>query len=265
MARDDFRWVGLTRVSTSGQAENGGGLETQRAAIEAFVKDRGDRLVGVLCDAGVSGTLDAMGKRIALAEALQMLNRNEADGIVVARLDRLGRELAVQEIVMAQIRKFGCVLASCDVSELDVIESDDDPTRRMFRQILAVFADYERLMIISRTQAGRRRKAKEGGWLGARVPPYGYEMDGMGNLREVPFEIAAIAVARTMRAAGATYAVIGEYLIQAGVRLRRGNRMLPHTVRQILIRSSEADYPQPAEMDTLAKMLMGLPVRAGVL
>lgn len=259
MSRDTFRWVGLTRVSTSGQVENGGGLDTQQAAIEAFVKGRGDRLVTVLCDAGVSGTLEAMNKRLALAEALQMLNRNEADGIVVAKLDRLGRELAVQEIVMSQIRKFGCKLASCDVSELDVIETDDDPTRRMLRQILAVFADYERLMIISRTQAGKQRKKREGGWLGNRTTPYGYELDGMGGLREVAYEINAIAVARTMRAMKATYAVIGEYLVQSGVRLRRGTQFRPVTVRQILVRASENDYPKPAELDNLAKLLMGMP------
>jgi DNA invertase Pin-like site-specific DNA recombinase len=274
MERTGFRWIGLTRVSTVGQAEDGGGLDTQKAVITKWVKDRDERLVAVLEDAGVSGTLDALGQRLALAKATHMLNLNEADGIVVAKLDRLGRELSVQEIILHKIGKLGCVLASCDAAEQEALVGDHDPARRMFRQMLAVFADFERNMIAARTQAGKQRKSAEvkarlanggtlaGGWVGNPWAPYGYEMDGEKGLREVPYEINAIAVARTMRARKATYSQIGEYLAGCGVRLRKGKMWHPQVVKQVLYRASVGDYPAPQTLDALAKTIMDLPVDA---
>src|SRR4051812_5008891 len=113
MTDSPFRWIGLPRVSTVGQAEEGGGIETQTAAIEAFVEARGDRLVKVIAENGVSGVAAKLIDRIALAEALAMLNRNEADGIVVDRLDRLGRDIYVQEKILHDVRSLGCAVASC--------------------------------------------------------------------------------------------------------------------------------------------------------
>lgn len=273
MDRDGFRWVGLTRVSTSGQADDGGGLETQQAAIEEFCRKREERLVKVLSDAGVSGLSAALADRIALAEALQMLNANEADGIVVAKLDRLGRDLFIQEKVLHEVRLMGCVVASCDVTELDALLNDDDPIRKMTRQILAVVAEYERSMIVARIQAGKNRKHAEiarraggqgltGGWMGAGHPPYGYELDGRGGLREVPHELEAIAQARTMRKAGATYKVCAEMFASSGVRLRKATKWHPEVVRCVLMKAQAADYPKSQPLNNLAKLIMGLPTDA---
>lgn len=258
MKSETYRWVGLTRVSTKGQADEGGSLDDQRERIEKFVAQRGDTLVEVFADAGVPGTLERFGQRVALAEALQMLNRGEADGVVVPRLDRLGRELALQEIVMHEIRKLGCTLASCDPGEQDIIDNDGDDLRRMSRQILAVFADYERRMIRARTLAGRLRAIREGGWAGG-YAPYGYEPDGTGKLREVAHEMDALAQARTMREMKATYATIGEYWNAAGMRLRKGNVWHGEVVKRVLAKCEENDYPKSQPLNNLAKIVLGLP------
>jgi DNA invertase Pin-like site-specific DNA recombinase len=257
MHESQFRWIGLPRVSTVGQAEDGGGLDTQTAAIEAFVAARGDRLVKVIAETGVSGVAGKLGDRIALAEALQMLNAGEADGIVVDRLDRLGRDIYVQEKILHDVRALGCVVASCVPTEQDALENGHDPIRKMVRQILAVVADYERSMIHARTQAGRRRALADGGWAGG-MPPYGYEARG-GRLHEVPYEMAAIAVARTMRGMGAPYQAIGGYLGDAGVRLRKAEKWHPEVVKRLLNKAEMTDNPKRAPLDNLAKLYMGLP------
>lgn len=261
MDTSTFRWVGLPRVSTSGQVEDGAGLETQRAAIEKFVADRGDRLVKIIDEVGVSGVAAKLGDRIALSEAIQMLNRNEADGIVVDRLDRLGRDIYVQEKVLYDVRALDCVVASCVPTEQDALENDHDPIRKMVRQILAVVADYERSMIIARTQAGKRRAREAGGFAGG-MAPYGWESDGHGRLREVPHEMAAIAQARTMRGMGATYETIGEYFVTAGVRLRKSHKFHAEVVKRIIINATAKDHPKAAPLNNLAKMVMGLPTEA---
>lgn len=258
MSEKEFRWVGLPRVSTTGQVEDGGGLETQAAAIEAFVEARGDRLVKMIAEAGVSGVAAKLGDRIALAEAIQMMNLDEADGIVVDRLDRLGRDIYVQEKILHDVRAIGCVVASCVPTEQDALENDQDPIRKMVRQILAVVADYERSMIVARTQAGRRRAMAAGGW-GGGFCPYGYESDGNGRLREVPHEMAIIAQARTMRGMRATYQTIAEYFVVAGMRLRKGTRFHIQVVKDLLLRAEAKDYPKGAPLNNLARMVMNLP------
>src|SRR5207244_13557650 len=91
-----LRLVAYTRVSTDRQAERGFGLEVQREQIRRWAKSAGHRVVAWYEDAGVSGS-NGVETRVALADALAALDG--ADGVVVARLDRLARQLTVQEAV----------------------------------------------------------------------------------------------------------------------------------------------------------------------
>ena len=50
--------VGYLRVSSTGQAVHGYGLNTQKAAIQHCAKGNGHRVVAWYEDAGVSGTTD---------------------------------------------------------------------------------------------------------------------------------------------------------------------------------------------------------------
>ena len=82
--------IGYTRVSTDEQADKGLSLAAQRAHVEAYCKLYGLELVETIEDAGQSGkTL----KRDGLQRALTMLRKGEADGIVIAKLDRLTRSV----------------------------------------------------------------------------------------------------------------------------------------------------------------------------
>jgi DNA invertase Pin-like site-specific DNA recombinase len=52
-----------------------------------------------------------------IAEALDALGRGEATGLVVYRLDRLARELVLQEQLLAEIRRLGAEPFSTDGGE----------------------------------------------------------------------------------------------------------------------------------------------------
>ena len=81
------RVVGYIRVSTEHQADEGVSLEAQRARLEAFALATDLVLVGVEVDAGISAkTLERPGIQRALAR----LEAGEADGVLVAKLDRSG-------------------------------------------------------------------------------------------------------------------------------------------------------------------------------
>ena len=83
-----MRVLGYVRVSTEEQATNGQSLDAQRAKIEAYASLYDLELVGIIVDAGVSAkSLNRSGLRDALAQ----LRRGAAEGLVVAKLDQIGR------------------------------------------------------------------------------------------------------------------------------------------------------------------------------
>jgi DNA invertase Pin-like site-specific DNA recombinase len=86
------------RVSTAGQAESGIGLAAQRQTIDASGHEIGQWFE----DAGKSGA--RMANRPALQAALAEIRSGKASGLVVAKLDRLGRS-AAEVLTMAETAK----------------------------------------------------------------------------------------------------------------------------------------------------------------
>jgi DNA invertase Pin-like site-specific DNA recombinase len=85
------RVVGYVRVSTAEQAEDGGGLDAQEAAITVEAARRGWVVVTLLADRGISAK--STKGRDALAAALALLDAGGADALVVSKVDRLARSL----------------------------------------------------------------------------------------------------------------------------------------------------------------------------
>ena len=84
------RAIAYVRVSTDEQSETGVSLAAQEAKIRSYCDLYGIELVDIVVDAGESGkSLDRPGIQAALAR----LDRKEADGIVIAKLDRLSRNV----------------------------------------------------------------------------------------------------------------------------------------------------------------------------
>jgi DNA invertase Pin-like site-specific DNA recombinase len=229
------RYVIYLRVSTDQQADAGQGLEIQEAACRQWLKEGRHRLVEVCTDAGRSGGAD-VGHRPGLARALALVGADRADGVLVYRLDRLARDLVLQEQLLAELHRRGKELASVDRTEHAALTySPDDPTRALVRRMLGSIAQYEREVIRLRLMAGRQRKALDGGYAGGK-PAYGYA-SVRGQLVKVPSEQAAIQRMVRMRRTGKSYRQIGDELERAGVKSRAlHGRWRPDTVRAILLR-----------------------------
>jgi len=103
--------IGYLRVSTDRQAEKGLGIPEQEAALRAWAKAGGHRLVALYRDEGESGS-NGLDTREGLADALGALRDGKAEALVVARLDRLARDLVLQEQLLAEVRRLGAVLCS---------------------------------------------------------------------------------------------------------------------------------------------------------
>src|SRR5437667_4834903 len=156
--------AGYLRVSTDRQAEEGLGLEVQQHAIRAWARGNGHRLVAWFRDEGLSGS-NGLDQREGLADALDALKNRHTAALVVYRLDRLARDLVLQEQLLADIRRIGADLFSTSNAEGSYLTDDpDDPSRKLIRQVLGAVNEYERAMITLRLRSGRRRKHDNGGY-----------------------------------------------------------------------------------------------------
>ena len=100
--------VAYTRVSTDKQAEEGLGLDVQRDAIRAWAKSLGHKVVDWTSDEGVSGS-NGLDDRTGLFDAFNTIRTGRAKGLVIYRLDRLSRDLIVQEQLLAELWRLGAV------------------------------------------------------------------------------------------------------------------------------------------------------------
>jgi DNA invertase Pin-like site-specific DNA recombinase len=227
--------VGYIRVSTDRQAERGLGLEVQEQAIRRWARERRHRLAAVYRDEGTSGS-NGLDDRVGLAEALDSIRRREAGGLAVYRLDRLARDLVLQEQILAEVRAMGAETFSTDGGEQGFLKDDpDEPSRRLIRQVLGAVAEYERAMINLRLRLGRRRKFERGGFAYG-SPRYGWRSRD-GELVPDQGEQAAMDLARRLRKQGQSLRAIGKELGIRGHRTRRGGPWHPVTVKRILARN----------------------------
>src|SRR6185437_4002695 len=116
------------RVSGKGQLD-GDGFTRQRAAIQSYAKGHNIRVVKWFEEQGVSGTKD-LENRPALQDMLVALHGDGVRLVLIEKLDRLARDLMIQETIIGDLRKSGFDLIS--VAEPDLLQ--DDPSRKLMRQ-----------------------------------------------------------------------------------------------------------------------------------
>jgi len=205
------------RVSGKGQVQ-GDGLPRQRAAIRAYAKTAGYTIVREFADEGVSGAIETT-DRPAFAEMLKTLHANGIRTVLVERLDRLARDLMMQEAALSYFRQHGFTIVS--VMEPDLMASD--PSRIAFRQMMGVFAQYDKSMIVLKLAGARARKrAREGRCEGRK--PFGY----------FPGEAAALERIQALRKEGLGFDRIAARLNDEGIPSRTGRPWHGFVVNRIL-------------------------------
>ena len=219
-----MRLIGYTRVSTGEQATSGLGLDAQRERIAAYAALYGHEIVEWCVDAGASAkTLD----RPALASALAALDGGQADGVCVAKLDRLTRSVRdLGDLLEGPLRRSALV---------SVGEQIDTSTAagRMVLNILASVAQWEREAIGERTSAALQAKRSRGERVGA--VRYGFELAEDGRT-EVPCasEQETIERARRLRAAGLSLREVARELAETGRVGRTGQVFGPSQVARMV-------------------------------
>jgi DNA invertase Pin-like site-specific DNA recombinase len=233
--------VAYLSCSTARQQE-AFGPEVQRAAISRWAKAGGHRVVSWQTDT-ISGT-SGVASRAGWVAAEQLVKDGKAAGIVVARLDRLARDVLVQELLLRNTRRFGGVVMSARESENELLSGESkDPSRRLIRTILGAISEYDREMIADRLESARKAKAAAGGYAHGALP-YGWRSE-RGELVEHPAEQAALARMRELHNSGASTREIAEILTAEGHPTKRGGKWSSPTVSRILGRIETQGIPDP--------------------
>lgn len=231
------RVVGYIRVSTEQQADGGVSLAAQRSKLEAYALALDLELVAVHVDPGVSAKTLA---RPGLQAALAALAAGEADGLLVAKLDRLTR--SVRDLGDLVDRYFASRFSLLSVA--DAIDTRS-AAGRLVLNVLTSVAQWERDATGERTRTALDHLRKSGVRLGA--PALGWhrspetDADGRRILRSADREAATVARIRELSGEGLSLRAICARLDAEGLGTKRGGRWAPKTVRAVLLRSARSE------------------------
>lgn len=204
--------IGYIRVSTDEQASQGHSLPAQESKLRAYADLYDLDLVDVVVDAGVSAkTLNRPG----LQQALAALEAGQADGILIAKLDRLTRSVKDLGHLLESYfeRRFSLM---CVGEQLDTRTA----AGRLVVNILGAVGQWEREAISERTKAALAHKKAQGHRLGG-VP------------HEAP---QALARMQELRVEGLSFRAIGQALDAEGFTTQKGGTWQPMTVKRMLER-----------------------------
>lgn len=204
--------IAYARVSTNRQGENGHSLKSQATKLTALAESQGYR-VEVVSEVG-SGR---KASRPKLLEAIERLNRGEAQALFALDLDRLARSTkhALEIAETAQRKKWRLVISTLDLDTAS-------PVGEMLLGQLAIFAQFESRMTSERVKRQHEARRARGIIWGVNE---GYRGNLSQNTREQIVNLAS---------AGLGLGTIAKELIRLGHQTPRGGQWHKATIRAIL-------------------------------
>lgn len=223
----DRRAVAYLRVSTSKQGASGLGIEAQRHAIARFAEAEGFTIISEHIETESGKGSDAIDRRPVLAAALAEARKARVP-VLVAKLDRLSRDVAFVASLMAQRVPF-------IVAELG---ADADP---FMLHLFAALAEKERKMISDRTKDALAAAKARGVKLGSPVIEKARASSIATNQANAAAHAARVLpVIEAIRKAGATsLRAIAAELTARAVPTVRGGAWSAVQVSNILKRAAE--------------------------
>ena len=217
------RAIAYLRVSTQRQHRSGLGIDAQRSAIDHFAARECLTVAAEFVEAETGKGADALDRRPQLAAALAAAKCS----VVVAKLDRLSRDVAFVAGLMAQRVPF-------IVAELG---RDADP---FMLHLCAALAEKERRLISERTKAALAAKKAAGAALGNCVNLA--EAGSLGRVTLIEsaddFAQSLTPALRAIRSEGATtLRSIAQALNRRAIKSPRGGTWYPSSVANLLSRS----------------------------
>jgi DNA invertase Pin-like site-specific DNA recombinase len=207
------------------------GPEAQRDALERWCAAQGALLIAVHEDRGVSGGAE-LERRPGLLDALSAVAEHGAGVLLVAKRDRLARDVVVAATIERVARRNGA-----EVVAADGVGNGDTPADEFMRTVIDGAAQYERALIRARTRAALAVKRSRGEKTGGAVP-FGFRLAADGvHLEPDEAEQRVVELVRRLRADGLSLRAVVEQLNARGIPAR-GARWHKTTVSRLLDRAA---------------------------
>lgn len=169
------RAVVYTRVSSGPQVE-GTSLDSQFLACRTKAEEMGAQVIAS-CQDVESGA--SYRSRTGLQRALGLIERGEADTLVIYDMSRYSRDLEHQQQIARRVAAANGKLVFCT---LDFGDPSDSPEANMAFGMNGVFAQYERLKFRERSMNGKLTRARSGVQPSRTLSPYGYTVVNTGHV-----------------------------------------------------------------------------------
>lgn len=222
--------IAYTRVSTDQQAESGAGLAAQAAAIASYAAKAGLTITASYSDDGISGAADLDG-RPGLAAAVAAIRKG--DVLLVAKRDRLGRDVLLVSTIERMVTRKGAAVVSADGAG-----NGSSPADQFMRHMLDAASEFERGLIRSRTRQAMASMRKAGRLTG--TVPFGFTLGNDNTLVAVPAEQLVIERIEACHQAGLSLRQIAATLTAAGLLTKQGHSVWTHTAVQSILRRQAA-------------------------
>lgn len=222
--------VAYIRVSTAQQGKSGLGLDAQKAAIAKFAEAEGIELIAEFQEVETGKGADALNSRPQLAAALAEAKRRDCP-VIVAKLDRLSRDVAFIASLMSKRTPFIVAELGADVSPFML-------------HIYAAVAEQERAMISQRTKDALAAVKARGRKLGN--PNIVKAQEAAAKVRTAnadAFAANVLPIIRDIQATGASMRKTADALNRRGIPTARGGTWAATQVSDILKRGAARVQP----------------------
>lgn len=214
-----MRLVGYVRVSTD---EQNNSIVGQKDKIKGYCELNEHELIDIKVDDGYSAaTMD----RLGLKEALAMLTKGQADGILVAKLDRLTRSLVHLNQMIQDYFLEHTLISWCEHIDTSTASG------RLVLNLLMTVSQWEREVIAERTKDTARQYKDQHKYWG--TAPYGYMVSEGKKVVLNPEEQEIIRLVKE-KAEHMSQRKIAAWLNENGYKNRRGNRFMQTQIAHIL-------------------------------
>jgi len=148
------------RVSGKGQI-NGDGFDRQLDEINAYCERHNITLTKIFREEAISGTKDET-ERPAFQTMVSEIFQNGTHTIIIEGMDRLARELRIQEALLVYLASKNITLVSARTDENVTQSVLEDPMKKALVQMQGVFAELEKNLLVKKLKSARKRVRDKG-------------------------------------------------------------------------------------------------------
>jgi len=207
-------YVVYVRVSTARQGMSGLGLEAQLESVGSFFASRPHEVIATFTEVESGKRSD----RPELLKALAECRKRKAT-LVIAKLDRLGRNLAF--------------IANLMESGVDFVCCDNPHANRLMLHMLAAFAEFERELISKRTRDALAMAKAKGVKLGVNGKRLAEQHKADARVRDQQHYPVISRLMRELR----SYRAVAESLNDMAIPTPTGGRWYASSIRNLVLRA----------------------------